>query len=410
VPAVPLPSSRVPDVLVVGGGVVGLTCAWYAARTGAHVTVLDPSPGDGATRAAAGMLAPVGEAEPDDAAATRLHLAGAACWPGFARELADASGTDPGFEAVGSLLVAYDAGDRDDLRRALGSHRAAGLRSEELTVAGARRLEPALGPVAGAALAPDDHRADPRATHRALGAALAAVGVRRVGATATRLVLDGARRVVGAVDDAGRPHRAGLTVLAAGVGSGPLSALDGGAGARGVPVPVRGVVGQTVRLEAGPDLGLERTVRGRVQGRPVYVVPRAPRPDGTREVVVGATSEETADARRPRTGGTFALLRDARALVPALDETTLVDVTQRARPTTPDGRPLIGPSGVPGLWLATGHGRNGVLLAPITGAALAAELTGRARGDGGAAIAAAAPARLAGSDRSPAPDHDRRTT
>ncbi|MFC8733784.1 FAD-dependent oxidoreductase [Luteimicrobium sp. NPDC057192] len=406
-PAVPPPRSRVPDVLVVGGGVVGLTCAWYAARTGAHVTVLDPAPGDGATHAAAGMLAPVGEAEPDDVAATALHLAGAARWPGFARELADASGAEPGFEAAGTLLVGYDAGDRDDLRRVLGTHETAGLRSASLTVADARRLEPALGPVAAAALAPDDHRADPRATHRALTVALATAGARRVRAAATRLVLDGSR-VVGAVDDAGHLHRAGLTVLAAGMGSVALTTLHEAPDAPHVPVPVRGVVGQTVRLEAGPDLGLTRTVRGRVQGRPVYVVPRAPRPDGTREVVVGATTEETADVRRPRTGGTFALLRDARALVPALDETTLVDVTQRARPTTPDGRPLVGPSGVPGLWLATGHGRNGVLLAPITGAALAAELTGRSPADA-VALAAAAPARFAGRGRSLTLEHDRRT-
>ncbi|GMA22639.1 glycine oxidase ThiO [Luteimicrobium album] len=398
-PAVPLPRSRVPDVLVVGGGVVGLTCAWYAARSGAHVTVLDRSPGDGATHAAAGMLAPVGEAEPDDGAATALHLAGAALWPGFAAELRASSGRDPGFEPAGSLLLAYDAGDRTDLLRRLDQHAAAGLRSVALTVADARREEPALGPVAGAALAPDDHRADPRATHRALLDAVRAAGVRRVPASAVRLVREGPR-VVGAVDDTGHVHLAGLTVLAAGTPSRTLAA-DAGAPA----VPVRDVVGQTLRLAAGPDLPLTRTLRGQVQGRPVYMVPRAPGPDGTREVVVGATSEETTDARRPRAGGTFALLRDARALVPGLDETTLVDVTQRARPTTPDGRPLVGPSGLPGLWLATGHGRGGVLLAPLTGVALADALgavtPGLPSGVLGRALAATNP------DRLTAPDHRR---
>jgi glycine oxidase len=332
------------------------------------------------------MLAPVGEAEPGDSAADALHLAGAALWPSFASALHAASGIDPGFEAVGTLLVAYDAGDRDDLRRRLAAHADAGLRSHALTVAEARRTEPALGPaLCGAALAPDDHRADPRATHRALEVALAEAGVRRVRASVARLAFDGTglerARVVGVVDADGHLHRADLTVLAAGVGSAALVAGDStasGATAPGLRVPVRGVVGQTIRLEAGPELELTRTVRGWVQGRPVYVVPRAPRPDGTREVVVGATSEETADARRPRTGGTFALLRDARALLPGLDETVLVDVTQRARPTTPDGLPLVGASGVRGLWLATGHGRNGVLLAPLTGDALAADLGARA--------------------------------
>lgn len=425
------PTGRTTDVLVVGGGIVGLACAWAAARAGATVTVLDPDPGDGATHAAAGMLAPVGEAEPDDAAAAALHLAAAALWPAFARDLEAASGLATGFEETGTLLVAYDAGDRDDLRRRLAWHRTLGLRSHELTPADARRLEPDLGPVlAGAALAPGDHRADPRATHRALLAALGAATrparsaapderaggrvrpeadawerpgaddgrVRLVPRAAARLLRDTPGRVTGAVDDDGTEHRAGLTVLAAGGASVGLAARDAG-----LRVPVRGVVGQTVRLEAGAGVALARTVRGTVQGRPVYVVPRAARPDGTREVVVGATSEETADDRRPRAGGTFALLRDARALVPALDETVLVEATQRARPTTPDGRPLVGPSGVPGLWLATGHGRGGVLLAPLTGLALVAELTGAApdaplaapAGPGlSTALAAADPARL----------------
>jgi glycine oxidase len=410
--------SRASDVLVVGGGIIGLACAWAAVRCGARVTVLDPSPGDGATHAAAGMLAPAGEAEPDDDAATALHLAGAAVWPGFAADLRSASGVDPGFEAAGTLLVAYDAGDRDELRRRLAAHARAGLRSHELTVTDARHAEPALGPtLAGAALAPDDHRADPRATHRALVRALSAAGVRRTPARAARLALEAGRTVgaVGVFDDAGRLHRAGLTVLAAGTGSAAL-----GAGGPDVPrapdlrVPVRGVVGQTVHLEAGPELEVTRTVRGWVQGRPVYVVPRAPRADGTREVVVGATVEETADTRRPRTGGTFALLRDARAVLPGLDETVLVDATQRARPTTPDGRPLVGPSGVPGLWLATGHGRNGVLLAPITGEALAAELDGRAPSPGVAdALAAADPRRFSARPAPPefaaANAHRRRT-
>ncbi|MGC5167793.1 glycine oxidase ThiO [Luteimicrobium sp. DT211] len=389
------PAVRAVDVLVVGGGIVGLACAWAAVRAGARVAVLDPSPGDGATHAAAGMLAPVGEAEPDDDAATALHLAGAALWPGFAADLRAASGTDPGFEPAGTLLLAYDAGDAADLRRRLHQHARAGLRSSPLTVADARRDEPALGSLGGAALAPDDHRADPRATHQALATALDAAGVRRVRRAAVRLLRERGA-VVGAVDDAGHRHRAGLVVLAAGT---PSRALAADAGAP--RVPVRDVVGQTLRLAAGPDLPLGRTLRGQVQGRPVYVVPRAPEPDGTREVVVGATSEETGDGRRPRAGGTFALLRDARALVPGLDETALVDVTQRARPTTPDGRPLVGPSGVPGLWLATGHGRGGVLLAPLTGVALAHALGSTANTpdhDLGRALRAMDPDRLVATD------------
>jgi glycine oxidase len=115
-------------------------------------------------------------------------------------------------------------------------------------------------------------------------------------------------------------------------------------------------------------------LRGTVQGRDVYVVGRpctpGDRSGARREIVVGATTEEAPDDHQPRAGATFALLRDARALVPSLDEAVFVEATQRARPATPDLLPAIGASGVPGLAVATGHYRNGVLLAPLTAAAI----------------------------------------
>jgi glycine oxidase len=381
------------DVVVVGGGIVGLAVAWRAARAGLTVTVLDPSPGDGATHAAAGMLAPVTEADFGEGDALRLHLAAAAAWPGFAGDLRAATGADVGLRTAGTLTLAYDADDLALLRRVLALHAAHGLTSRELTVADARRREPYLGPrVAGAAWAPADHAVDPRATHAALLGALgggdgpgtargAGTGTAAhtvvLRASATRLALDPAGRVVGVHDDADRLHGAGAVVVAAGWESGALLT-----GVPGVVVPTRPVKGQTLRLDAGPDLALEHVVRGVVQGRPVYVVPRAPVPDGPRaghrEVVVGATTEENPDDRRATAGGVFALLRDARALLPGIDEAALVDVTPRARPATPDNLPLVGPTGVPGLHLATGHGRNGILLAPLTADAVVAGLTGAA--------------------------------
>lgn len=382
------------DVVVVGGGIVGLAVAWRAARAGLTVTVLDPSPGDGATHAAAGMLAPVTEADFGEDDALRLHLAAAAAWPGFADDLHAATGADVGLRTAGTLTLAYDADDLALLRRVLALHAAHGLASHELTVADARRREPYLGPrVAGAAWAPADHAVDPRATHAALLGALGGsdgagtvpgAGSRTaahavvVRASATRVALDPAGRVVGVHDDAGLLHAAGAVVVAAGWESGALLA-----DVPGVVVPTRPVKGQTLRLDAGPDLALEHVVRGVVQGRPVYVVPRDPVPDGQghgcaghREVVVGATTEENPDDRRATAGGVFALLRDARALLPGIDEAALVDVTPRARPATPDNLPLVGPSHVPGLHLATGHGRNGILLAPLTADAVVAGLTG----------------------------------
>lgn len=388
------------DVVVVGGGIVGLAVAWRAVRAGLTVTVLDPSPGDGATHAAAGMLAPVTEADFGEDDALALHLAAARAWPRFAADLEHVTGADVGLRTAGTLTVAYDADDLALLRRVLALHSAHGLDSSELTLADARRREPHLGPrVAGAAWAPHDHAVDPRATHSALLAALRAEpGAAVVRHAATGVVRDATGRVVGVPDAAGHLHGAGAVVLAAGWRTGALLA-----DVPEVRVPTRPVKGQTLRLDAGPDLALEHVVRGVVQGRPVYVVPRDPVPDGQgdgcaghREVVVGATTEENPDDRRATAGGVFALLRDARALLPGIDEAALVDVTPRARPATPDNLPLVGSTDVPGLHVATGHGRNGILLAPLTAEAVVAGITGaRLPPDAHAALAPTGAGRFA---------------
>ncbi|MFI2103805.1 glycine oxidase ThiO [Isoptericola sp. NPDC019693] len=393
-------SAPVRDVVVVGGGIVGLAVAWRAASAGLSVTVLDPSPGDGATRAAAGMLAAVSEADFGERELARLNLASAARWPAFAADLAAAIGRDVPLLRAGSLAVAYDADDLALLRRVLALHREWGLASAEVGVADARRREPYLGPrLAGAALVEADLAVDPRAVHTALCAALGPALVRR---TAVRLERDAAGRVTAVHDDAGTRHAAGAVVLATGHGA-TAALLDA---VPEVRVPVRPVKGITLRLDAGPDLALEHVVRGTVQGRPVYVVPRAAGTGtgpgsgpGHREIVVGATSEERPDDRRAEAGGVFALLRDARALVPGIDEAALVDVTPRARPATPDNLPLLGATAVPGLLAAVGHGRNGVLLAPLTADAVVAELTGAAPPD--EALSAADPRRFAPADPLP---------
>ncbi|MFE5342085.1 glycine oxidase ThiO [Isoptericola sp. NPDC056578] len=375
------PSATPSDVVVVGGGIVGLAVAWRAADAGLAVTVLDPAPGDGATRAAAGMLAAVSEADFGERDLARLNLASAARWPAFAADLAAATGRDVPLLRAGSLAVAYDADDLALLRRVLALHREWGLASAEVSVADARRREPYLGPrLAGAARVEGDLAVDPRGTHAALLEALTrAPGGTVVRRAAVRLERDAAGRVVAAHDAAGVRHAAGAVVLAAGAVP-PAGLLDG---APEVRMPVRPVKGVTLRLDAGPGLALEHVVRGTVQGRPVYLVPRGPGTGagpgsgpGHREIVVGATSEERPDDRRAEAGGVFALLRDARALVPGIDEAALVDVTPRARPATPDNLPLVGATAVPGLLAAVGHGRNGVLLAPLTADAVLAALTG----------------------------------
>lgn len=356
------------DVLVVGAGIIGLTVAWRALLAGRRVTVVDPDPHAGATHAAAGMLAPVSEAEHGEETLARLNLASAALWPAFARDLTAASGVDVGLAATGTLSVAYDAGDAQRCRDLLALQRAWGLDVEEVTPAQARERVPLLGPhVAAATWAPGERQVDPRAVARALRVVVEADATVVAGAVA------GVERgpggdVVGVRTSDGDVLSAGLVVLAAGARSAAVL--------RDVPevaVPVRPVTGTTLRLDARgtPWFAGLPVVRGVVQHRPVYVVPR---PGG--EVVVGATSDERDPVGGTRAGDVFALLRDARALVPGLDELPLVDVTTRDRPASRDHLPLVGPSGVRGLALATGHHRNGVLLTPLTAAVVDALLTG----------------------------------
>lgn len=359
------------DVVVVGCGIIGASVAWRAAATGRSVTVLDPEPGDGATHAAAGMLAPVSEATFGEYPLLRLNVASNEMWPTFAAELEAETGGSVGLRRTGTLGVAYDDGDRRRLLRMLALQQEWGLQAEEITVAQARDHEPLLGPrVAGATWVTGDHQVDPRAVNRALlqGLAQRGVGVVRERAVEVVCSADGSQ-VRGVRDESGAVHAADDVVLAAGWATRELiDRLDG------TSVPTRPVKGQVLRLRPGPSMQtpqLGHVVRGLVQDRSVYVVPRA---DG--EVVIGASSEEQPDDREITVGATFALLRDARALVPGIDELAMTDMTARARPGSPDNLPIIGPVGPSGLVVATGHYRDGILLAPLTAEAVCAVLDG----------------------------------
>jgi glycine oxidase len=351
------------DVLVIGGGIIGLVTAWRAAQRGLRTALADPSPGGGAAQVAAGMLAAVTELHYGEETLLGLNLASAGRYPAFTAELEEASGQDIGYRACGTLAVALDADDRAHLRELHALQLRHGLDSQWLTGRECRRLEPMLAPgVRGGLRVDGDHQADPRRLSTALLTACERAGVAQHRSWVRRLSVAG-DRATGAVLDDGTEIGAGQVVLAAGSRSGQLAGVP----AEVLP-PVRPVKGQVLRLRVPEAYApfLSRTVRAVVRGGPIYLVPRE-----NGELVVGATSEELGWDTTVTAGGVYELLRDAHELVPGITELPLVEIRAGLRPCSPDNAPLLGPTALPGLHLAAGHHRNGVLLTPITGEVMA---------------------------------------
>ena len=347
------------DVVVVGAGVIGLACAWRTAQAGMATLVLDrggAAPGP-ASAVAAGMLAPVTEATFGEGELLRLNLAARAAWPGFAAELAERSGVDVGYSEAGALVVAADRDDVEELRRLNELQRSLGLDAEWLTGRDCRRLEPGLAPrVAGGVLASQDGSVDPRAVARALRAACAGEGVElRTGVEVVGIEESGGR--VTGVATAEGVLRADRVVVAAGAWSAALHPA--------APT-LRPVKGQILRLRGEPLA--ERVVRS----PRCYVVSRA-----SGEIVVGATVEERGFDTTVTAGAVHRLLEAAWEVLPDVEERELVATEAGLRPATPDNRPFVGARGPEGLVWATGHHRNGVLLAPTTARSVAELLAGR---------------------------------
>jgi glycine oxidase len=344
--------------------VIGLGIAWRAAQRGLSVAVADPRPGQGATHAAAGMLTPIAEAAYAERELFALGSASLSRYPDFIAELERVTGLPTGFRPTGTLQVAYDHDDLEVLGELRILQDSFGVRTTRLTASECREAEPMLDPsVRGGLLAAADGSVDPRLLAAALLRAAIAAGVRHLPVAAAE-VSSQAGQVAGAVLSDGSRVDAPHVVLAAGWESAGLAGLP----PADVP-PVRPVKGQIIRLRgtaateaAGLPPGLlRRTVRGIVRGSSVYLVPR-----DSGELVVGATQEEMGADTTVTAGGVWQLLRDARTLVPGVTELALADAVAGLRPGTPDNAPVLGPASLPGLVLATGHFRAGVLLTPVT--------------------------------------------
>lgn len=356
------------DVAVIGGGAIGSATARELARRGARVVVIErDTPGRAATWAAGGMLSPLAEAA-EPGRFLDFVLASLERFPGLVESLREETGLEIEYRDNGKLLVALDDEELSRLEAGYAWRRETGQPVTWLDAGDARRLEPSLSPETRAAiLLGNDHRLDNRQFGHALWLAAERAGVEfRLGAPALRVdrSADGAR-VTGVTLLDGETIVAGAVVVAAGAWSAQIDGLP-----RRLPmIPVRG---QIIALRAVPPL-----IDHVVLGAGAYLIPR-----GNGQVLVGATAERAGFRIECTAGGISRLLGSALSLLPGLEDAPVVETWAGLRPGTPDERPILGPDPeVSGLFYATGHYRNGILLTPITAELVAAAVLGAAPAD-----------------------------
>jgi len=343
-----------------------LGIAWRLAQAGCRVAVYDRADaGHGASWAAAGMLAAAVETEPGEEPLLPLTLESQRLWPGFARELEQASGISVEYRDEGTLVVALNRDDCETLRHSFEFQRTLGLDLHWLSAAEARRREPHLKPgIAAAVLSPNDHQVENRALSRALIEACRQAGVALYQHCTVHEVAIAGGRARGIVTEHGR-EPADAVVLAAGAWSREI----GGIPPAHLP-PVRPIKGQMLALQMNPAAPLLRHVIWLPRG---YLVPRN---DG--RLIIGATVEERGFDSALTAGGILALLEGAWRAVPAIEDLPIAETWVGFRPGSRDDAPMLGPSGVDGLIIATGHHRNGILLTPVTAEVISAYvLSGR---------------------------------
>ncbi len=361
--------SKQQSVAIVGAGIAGLAVAWRLAQAGAAVTVFERGrAGRGASHAAAGMLAGGVEIEPGEEGLYPLSRRAQALWPDFAAELAAAAGLPPaalGYRGEGTLVVARTADELRRLEQRARLQAGLGVALERLESAALRQLEGHLSAdLLAGYLSRADHQVENRALAPALVDALRAAGgcLREEAPVAALLCRNGAAAGV-ALED-GSEVAADAVVLAAGAWIGRLA---------GVPAdcrpPVRPVKGQMLALAMDPARPLLRHV---LWGPGVYLVPRR---DG--RLLIGATVEERGFDTQVTAGGVLSLLDAAWRLLPGIEELPLIESWAGLRPTSRDDQPILGPTPLPGLHLAGGQHRNGVLLLPVIAEALLASVQGR---------------------------------
>jgi glycine oxidase len=340
--------------------------AWRLAQADRSVTVYDRAEaGHGASWAAAGMLAAAVETEPGEEELLTLTLESQRMWRGFARELKAASGISVEYRDEGTIVLALTRDDAEHLRHTYDFQKSLGLELQWLSGAEARRREPHLRPgIPAAVFSPRDHQVENRRLAQGLGEAARRAGVVLREHLAVREVEIAGGRVRAVVTDHGRDP-ADVVILAAGAWSREIAGIPSAY----LP-PVRPIKGQMLALRMDPSAPLLRHV---IWAPRSYLVPRQ---DG--RLVIGATVEERGFDDKLTAGGLLALLEGAWRAVPTIEELPIAETWVGFRPGSRDDAPMLGPSGIDGLVIATGHHRNGILLTPLTVDTISAYvLTGR---------------------------------
>lgn len=338
------------DAIIAGGGIIGGAIAFELARQKLRVLVIDrQSPGQEASWAAAGMLSPA----PDSADAIPLvPLASASLkiYPEFVSTVESASGMSAGFRPYGAIEILFGAGAENKLAAIIAQHQKLGLDTEILHVEDAAVLEPHVNrEIRAAALMRSEAAVDNRAFTSAILRAAELSGVEfRANSSVEKIILDGKGNCTGVIVD-GEQISAKYVVIAAGFASGSIEGI-----AHYAPtIPMRG---QMVALQSA-QVDLHRVIRSE-RG---YIVPR-----GNGRCVTGSTIENVGVEKRVTPEGISKILNAAVEMIPALKDAAIVETWCGLRPDTPDHLPSLGRTDIEGLIIATGHFRNGILLAPIT--------------------------------------------
>lgn len=350
-------------IAIIGAGVCGLGIGWRLAAAGCQVDVFDQGePGQAASWAAAGMLAARAEVEPGEETLLGLNLKAQEIWPGFVAELEAASAMSVDYRDEGTMIVALTRDDAEALRFTYDLQKRLDLDVDWLSGLEARRREQFLSPnVTAGIFSPGDHQVDNRKLVTALQRAFETAGGTVHAHTAIEgidIAQDKVQGVVATTDGAADIHHAAdVVVLAAGAWSRDIDGLPAD-----LRPPVRPVKGQMLSLRMDSDAPLLRHV---VWAPGVYLVPRN---DGT--LIIGATVEEKGFDSDLTAGGVLDLLRDTWEALPGITELSVDEMWVGHRPTSRDDAPILGPTAVDGLVMATGHHRNGILLTPITANAI----------------------------------------